>query len=86
LAEGNRAVAQAGRRFRGRLYGYLTLDPKHPAEIAQQLKLHGGNPVFRGIKAHCGLHGVELNAVTKDGSAERRPPFVSFLIVFAEIF
>lgn len=61
VAMGNRAVALACKRFPDRLFGYLTLDPKHPVEVAGELKRHANNPVFLGIKAHCGLHGVNID-------------------------
>lgn len=58
---GNTAVADACQRHPTRLFGYITVDPKHPAEMKSELKRHGANPSFRGIKFHCGTHVVRLN-------------------------
>ncbi|NQU09381.1 amidohydrolase family protein [bacterium] len=57
---GNQAVADAAAAFPGRIHGYLTLDPKHPAEVDAQLARHGGDPSFVGVKLHCGTHRVPV--------------------------
>jgi len=58
---GNAAVADACRRYPERLYGYITVDPKYPDELARELEQHGADASFRGLKFHCGCHGVELS-------------------------
>jgi len=58
---GNADVAEATKAFPGRIYGYLTLDPKHPDEFREQIDRYRGDPGFRGIKLHCGTHGIRLN-------------------------
>ncbi len=60
VCRGNADVAQAGRRFPGRLYGYLTLDPKHPAEAEAEIARYAADPVFRGIKLHEETHGFRI--------------------------
>jgi predicted TIM-barrel fold metal-dependent hydrolase len=60
VALGNDDVALACRTFPGRIYGYITLDPKYPDEVRDQLTRFGDNSAFRGIKLHCGTHGVPL--------------------------
>lgn len=60
VARGNKAVSEACAKYPGRLYGYLTLDPKHPEEIRRQIELYGNNPAFRGIKLHA-IHGVDIS-------------------------
>jgi len=59
VRRGNKAVSEGCARFPGRLYGYLTLDPKYPEEIESEFALYGDNPAFRGIKLHA-LHGVDI--------------------------
>lgn len=60
VKRGNQAVSAACAQFPGRLYGYLTLDPKYPEEVQSEIKLYGVNPAFRGIKLHCGLNGLVI--------------------------
>lgn len=57
---GNAAVAAACRRHPERLSGYITIDPKHPGEMEDELRRHGADPAFRGLKFHCGTHAVPL--------------------------
>ena len=57
---GNENVADACKRFPDRVYGYLTLDPKHSGEVEKQIaqfKTHAG---FRGIKLHGQTHEVDI--------------------------
>lgn len=60
VKRGNRAVSEACARYPGRLFGYLTLDPKYPEEVQSEINLCGENPSFRGIKLHA-LHGVDIS-------------------------
>lgn len=60
MALGNEDVAKACASFPGRIYGYLTLDPKHPAEVQSQLRRHEDNDSFRGIKLHTETHAVPI--------------------------
>lgn len=62
VARGNADVAAACRRYPHRISGYLTLDLKHPAEVADQLALHGADPHFRGIKLHEETQGFGIEA------------------------
>jgi predicted TIM-barrel fold metal-dependent hydrolase len=59
VKRGNKAVSEGCARYPGRLYGYLTLDPKYPEEVQSELALYGDNPAFRGIKLHA-LHDVDI--------------------------
>jgi uncharacterized protein len=59
VKRGNKAVSEACAKYPGRIYGYLTLDPKYPEEIESEFALYGNNPGFRGIKLHA-LHGVDI--------------------------
>lgn len=59
VKRGNKAVSEACARYPGRLFGYLTLDPKYPEEILSEIELYGNNPAFRGIKLHA-LHEVDI--------------------------
>jgi uncharacterized protein len=59
VKRGNKAVSEACAQFPGRLFGYLTLDPKYPEEIQSEIELYGNNPAFRGIKLH-ELHEVDI--------------------------
>ncbi len=58
---GNAAVAAACRRHPTRLFGYITIDPKHPDEMESELQCHGADSAFRGLKFHCGTHAVRLD-------------------------
>lgn len=60
VALGNDYVASAAQKYPGRIYGYLTLDPKYPDEVEQQLEQYGKDPAFRGIKLHTQTHDVFL--------------------------
>lgn len=60
VALGNEDVARACETFKGRIYGYLTLDPKHPEEVAEQLARYAAHPAFRGIKLHGQTHAVDI--------------------------
>jgi predicted TIM-barrel fold metal-dependent hydrolase len=60
VARGNQAVAAAAQAHPGRIHGYITLDPKHPEEVRQQLDTHGSNPAFLGIKLHGQTHAVNI--------------------------
>jgi uncharacterized protein len=57
---GNDAVADACRRYPGRLFGYITIDPKHRGEVEDELRRHGADAAFRGLKFHASVHGVQL--------------------------
>ncbi len=57
---GNAEVAAACRRYPERLFGYITVDPKHQAEIRDEIKLYGENPSFRGFKFHADVHNTTL--------------------------
>ena len=61
VKRGNRAVNDACERYPGRIFGYLTLDPKYPDEIHDQINRYADNSSFRGIKLHLEKHEVELN-------------------------
>lgn len=61
VKRGNRAVCEGGEAFPGRYFGYLTLDPKYPDEVQQQIDLYGNHPSFRGIKLHLMLHGLTID-------------------------
>jgi uncharacterized protein len=60
VKRGNKAVSEACTKYPGRLFGYITLDPKYPEEVISELNLYGNNPAFRGIKLHA-LHGVDIS-------------------------
>jgi predicted TIM-barrel fold metal-dependent hydrolase len=62
VRKGNRAVADGCEKYPGVIYGYITVDPKYPAEMAAELAAYGGNPGFAGLKLHCGCHEVSLDA------------------------
>lgn len=57
---GNAEVAEACRRYPERLFGYITVDPKHQAEMRDEIRLHGENPAFRGFKFHADVHNTAL--------------------------
>jgi predicted TIM-barrel fold metal-dependent hydrolase len=59
VKRGNKAVSEACARYPGRLFGYLTLDPKYPEEIQSEFRLYGDNSSFRGIKL-VSAHGVDI--------------------------
>ena len=59
VKRGNKAVCEDCAHYPGRIFGYLTLDPKYPEEIKSELNLYGDNPAFRGIKLHS-QHGVDI--------------------------
>jgi uncharacterized protein len=59
VKRGNKAVSEACAMYPGRIFGYITLDPKYPEEIRSELALYGDNPAFRGIKLHA-LHTVDI--------------------------
>jgi uncharacterized protein len=61
VKRGNRAVNDACERYPGRIFGYLTLDPKYPDEIQDQINRYADKPSFRGIKLHLEKHEIELN-------------------------
>lgn len=67
---GNAEVAEACRRYPERLFGYITVDPKHPAEIQDEIRRHGGNPSFRGFKFHADLHKAALDDAGYAGALE----------------
>jgi predicted TIM-barrel fold metal-dependent hydrolase len=60
VKRGNKAVSEACAHYPGRLFGYLTLDPKYPEEIQSEFNLYGNNPAFRGIKL-VSAHGVDIS-------------------------
>jgi len=60
VAEGNRDVARACAEYPGRIYGYLTLDPKRPSEVTEQIAAYADNPAFVGIKLHGATHNVAI--------------------------
>lgn len=60
VARGNDYVAQAAATYPNRIHGYLTLDPKHPAEVQQQIEQHGDNPAFVGMKLHGATHAIQI--------------------------
>lgn len=61
IKRGNKAVSEACAKYPGRIFGYITLDPKYPEEVESELKLYGENPSFRGIKQHLESHQVDIN-------------------------
>jgi predicted TIM-barrel fold metal-dependent hydrolase len=65
VKRGNRAVSEACARYPGKLFGYLTLDPKYPKEIQNEFELYGDNPAFRGIKL-VSAHGVDISDPRQD--------------------
>jgi predicted TIM-barrel fold metal-dependent hydrolase len=65
VKRGNRAVSEACARYPGKLFGYLTLDPKYPEEIQSEFELYGDNPAFRGIKL-VSAHGVDISDPRQD--------------------
>lgn len=66
VKRGNRSVCKGGEDWPGRYYGYLTLDPKYPDEVQQQIDLYGTHPTFRGIKLHLMLHGLTVDDPRND--------------------
>ena len=60
VALGNKAVADASAAYPGRLYGYLTVDPKYPKEVQNEIDKYRDNSNFIGVKLHCGLHAYPL--------------------------
>jgi len=78
VRQGNQAVAEARAQYPDRLFGYLTLDPKHPEELASEIKQHGLNPAFRGLKFHCEWHAARVDdpryGPALDYAGERRWP------------
>jgi len=58
---GNADIANACEAFPGRIYGYLTLDPKHPEEVEDETSKYANNSSFRGIKLHGQTHAVEID-------------------------
>ncbi len=61
VALGNADIAAACSASPKRIHGYLTLDPKYPADARQQIKQYGQNTHFRGVKLHCQTHGVDIS-------------------------
>jgi uncharacterized protein len=59
VKRGNKKVSEACAQYPGRLFGYLTLDPKYPEEIQSEIALYSNNPAFRGIKLHA-VHEVDI--------------------------
>jgi len=60
MRRGNEAVAQASSMYPENIFGYITIDPKYPDEVQSELKLHGANPAFHGLKFHCDCHRVDV--------------------------
>ena len=52
----NAFMAEAADRHRGRLYGYINLDPRDPARALEELARRAGDPRFVGIKLHSANH------------------------------
>ena len=57
---GNKSVADACADHPGRFYGYLTVDPKYPKEVQNEIDKYDDDANFVGIKLHCGLHEYTL--------------------------
>lgn len=60
VALGNKYVADASVTYTDRIYGYLTLDPKHEDETARQIETYRTHPGFKGIKLHGQTHGIDV--------------------------
>lgn len=55
---GNNLVLDAMERFPERVYGYVTVNPNYPEDMAHELeRCFTSNSGFRGIKLHPDLHG-----------------------------
>jgi len=54
--EGNREMADAVQRFPGRIYGYCTINPHFPADMAPEMDRYLGQPGVVGIKIHPAMH------------------------------
>ncbi len=66
VKRGNKAVSESCAKFPGRIFGYLTLDPKYPDEVQSEIARYGDNPSFRGIKLHLEFHDVEITDPLND--------------------
>ena len=62
VAIGNEAVADACRRYPGRLFGYITVDPKFPEEMQRELSQRGAESGFVGLKFHCAAHSTTMGS------------------------
>jgi len=60
VRRGNKAVSEACAKYPGRLFGYLTLDPKYPDEVLNEFQQYGDNPAFKGIKL-VSAHGLDIS-------------------------
>lgn len=56
---GNEEIAAAVKRYPGRLYGMLCVNPHYPEEIGEQIERHMRSGCFRQFKLHPFLHGAE---------------------------
>ncbi|MEK7400394.1 MAG: amidohydrolase family protein [Candidatus Poribacteria bacterium] len=57
---GNDIAYEAMQEYRGRFFGYITINPNYPEEIPQELE-RCYNLGMRGIKIHPSLHGYPAN-------------------------
>lgn len=58
--EGNREMLDAVRRFPGRIYGYCTINPNFPGDIASEMDTYLNQPGVIGIKIHPTMHAYPV--------------------------
>ncbi len=56
--EGNREMLEAVQRFPGRIYGYCTINPNFPDDVAPEMDKYLGQTGVVGIKIHPSMHAV----------------------------
>jgi len=63
---GNEYSLDAIKKFPGRVYGMLMVNPNYPDECRSEIKKYYGMPEFNSFKIHPGSHGYNLNLPNYD--------------------